>query len=231
MDKDMKKEEYNCIRTEMLSNMEKAFSFWKWGLASLFSLNAPVLYMIAERNHDNIIYTSFAENPVLLSSFLMLTSFCVIVAFSWIIYRIEDAVDRMGSYLVVFHEDPSNSNYSYGWHISNRIEKNSDKTESPTETPSNIVHSQDYIKLFYIFQVLFIVLLLGLVPDSQETTRFPIFLLGLFCLLVIFFFHWIFSENFNRPNYWNERWTEISEYDNDKIEKELEKIGLETKKS
>ncbi|MBN1803892.1 MAG: hypothetical protein JW837_01455 [Sedimentisphaerales bacterium] len=153
-------EEYNSLRAEILSIIERSHSFWKWGLVSLLSVFVPNLAAITRLPkvlEENIIMIAvcFIIPPAVFAGFI-----------SRIAYDIAEAADRLGSYLTVFHERRGRleQNKKLGWHTWNRIEKNqiNQNANAAKSRPVSGLYKQKnfyaYVLILFMFYAMIIVL-------------------------------------------------------------------------
>ena len=239
MQDDLRKAEYDSIRTEMLSAVERAFSFWKWGLVSLFSVYASFLLSMAktkpeiDQNSVSLLHAAFVQYPICIAAILIIFSVLVIMFIAWIVCEIEASADRLGSYLAVFYERGDHlSDYKkvLGWHVWNRIEKSfkKSKIEFTKAAAGYVIYKQKSLIVYVGILVLLVFTLFGLVTVSRGIPQWSILIMGGFALAVVSFgIYFLDRRTRYAPTYWNKRWMDLSTRNDDEIKEVLKRVGLE----
>jgi len=238
MQNELRGAEYKSIRTEMLSAVERAFSFWKWGLVSLFSVCVSVLLTLGETklliDHGSVsvLQATFIQYPVLFAVSLIVFSALIIIVIAWIVCEIQAATDRLGSYLAVFHEGGGHlSEYkkTIGWHVWNRIEKRPNKSNKRNSKADRggLIYTPLSLYAYSGILLLLVCMLFGLATVYRGVPQWLILIVGVTALLAVWVLLYLLDRRTRyEPTYWNERWMDLSTRDDDEIEKILKDAAI-----
>ncbi|MGH8579270.1 MAG: hypothetical protein ACREVK_03780 [Gammaproteobacteria bacterium] len=119
-----KEKEYDSLRAELLSLLERAYGAWRYGLIEIGAVAAALLAQAGLPNIENALQSERYRLGAL--AVLSLSATGIAVFESLLALRFERGADRIGSFLAVFHDDSDIQAHgirSMGWHAFSRVEK------------------------------------------------------------------------------------------------------------
>jgi hypothetical protein len=129
--------EYEALRAELLSLNERTFNTWRWGLLELVSLTGLVVIQVATlATSDNVDLRQISPCWVL-GIFIILYALGTSIGYveARTAERLENAADRIGAFLAVFHDGQPPRVDNFGWHAWNRIERFTRRPEERVTDP------------------------------------------------------------------------------------------------
>ncbi|MGH8657639.1 MAG: hypothetical protein ACREV4_03925 [Gammaproteobacteria bacterium] len=225
------KEEYDTLRTEMLSLSERAYRAWRFGLIEIAAV-AAFLWANAELA-NKVLSTELKFGALLL---LSVVAAGIAMLESWSALTFERAADRLGGFLTVFHGDPGaqkgGDTRDIGWHAWNRIEKVAKKVaKKEGEPPKRITYIGKMCWIFVLVLIAFFGLLWMLAVAGCLSIKYRCWLLAAAAIEILgltAFLLWQTREAKLAPVRQTVRWYEMAQLTPAQVEKYLEKWGRST---
>ncbi|MGH6636924.1 MAG: hypothetical protein ACRED0_12615, partial [Gammaproteobacteria bacterium] len=223
--------EYDSLRAELLSLLERAYGAWRYGLIEIGAVAAALL---AHADLANSALRSEQNKCLALSVLLLLSLVAPVVAWfeSRLVLRFESAADRIGSFLAVFYDDSDIQDYgtrSIGWHAFSRVEKVSEKVSPVAGKPPPRVTYVGHMCLFFVPVVGLYWMLLAVVIDTGKLgcVYQGVFYLTLAAqfIFLLWFLAWQTAKARREPVRLTEKWYAIAQLSRAEVEKYLERWG------
>lgn len=188
--------------------------------------------VVKDGQGHNELLSMVKASPLGISAPLLVLAGAIIWVLSSMVYELENAADRHGGYLAVFHDQNISSlpdwKRNLGWHMWNRIEKHAPRQQDETSTaPARVYFIQKKLSIYIWVLLFYSFILFGALSMVTGRPEWVSLGLGLVtCVIVAFRLHVLQQKAKERPQVWNRRWATIQLLDEREVNKALLSAGV-----